>query len=126
MSQFTGGRRVRCADCLHLQGNRCIGRKNVPKISPKKKRACNVYEFKGEYCNPTPPESVYIPPVDPKTARLMKRLKKMGVGVVTEEQLRDAAERRFSIPHSTATAPLSAEMVGQKESLIWTPDSEDE
>ena len=124
MSQFTGGRRVRCADCLHLQGNKCIGRKNVPKVSPKKKRACNVYEFKGEYCNSTPLESVYIPPVDSKTKQLMKRLKKMGVGVVTEEQLRIAAERRFAVPQSTATAPLSGEMLAKKKSLIWTPGRE--
>jgi len=142
MSQFTGeGRRVRCVDCLHLQGKTCIGRKGTPTVSPRKKRSCGAYGFKGEYQNSTPLESVYVPHVDPKTRQLMKKLAKLGVVPVSDADMREAGMRKIAVPSSTATASLlgtevqeSAMLADQadeekkeeEESLIWTPDSDNE
>jgi hypothetical protein len=140
MSQFTGeGRRIRCIDCLHLQGKTCVGRKDTPTVSPKKKRNCTTYDFKGEYQNSTPPESVYVPHVDPKTRQLMKKLMKLGVVPVSDEDLRESGMKRIAMPASTATAIIpgtevqefasmgsqSSEDKREEESLIWTPDRED-
>lgn len=139
MSQFTGGRRVRCIDCLHLQDNRCTGKKGTPTVSPKKKRSCGTYDFKGEYQNSTPLESVYVPHIDPATRKLMKKLMKLGVVPVSDEDLRKEGMHRIAVPASTATASLPGteaheeplmggqDAVEQEEtSLIWTPDSKDE
>ncbi len=139
MSQFTGGRRVRCVDCLHLQGNQCTGRKDTPTVSPKKKRDCGVYSFKGEYKNSTPLEAVYVPYIDPKTRQIMKKLMKLGVVPVSDEEIRETGMRRLEIPASTATASLPGTEIkeeplmggqddGEQEetSLIWTPDRKDE
>ena len=41
------------------------------------KRVCNFYEFRGEYNNYTPLESSYVPYVDPKTRKLIKKLLKL-------------------------------------------------
>ena len=147
MSQFTGGRRVRCIDCLHLQGNKCVGRKDTPKVSPKKKRSCGTYDFKGEYQNSTPLESAYVPHIDPKTRKLIKKLMKLGVVPVTETDLQEGGMRQIEVPSSTATASLlgtevqadglmyekdidsgirEGQAAGEKheeKSLIWTPDS---
>ena len=138
MSQFTGGRRVRCIDCLHLQDNRCTGKKGTPTVSPKKKRSCGTYDFKGEYQNSTPLESVYVPHIDPATRKLMKKLMKLGVVPVSDEDLRNEGMRRIAVPASTATASLPGieaheepsmggpDAAEQEEtSLIWTPDSKD-
>jgi hypothetical protein len=141
MSQFTGeGRRVRCADCLHLQGKTCVGRKDTPTVSPKKKRSCGSYGFKGEYQNSTPLEATYIPYIDPKTKKLMKKLMKLGVVPVTDRDLQEGGMRKIVVPASTATASLPGiesqdmEKVSggqdfvekEEESLIWTPDKGDE
>lgn len=141
MSQFKGGRRIRCIDCLHLQGNKCTRRKDTPKVTPKKKRNCGVYEFKGEYANSTPLEATYVPHIDAKTKKLMKKLMKLGVVPVTEEEMQEVGMRKIQVPQSTATAGIIGTEVrsdgvdtidpgeaGEKEepSLIWTPDSDNE
>jgi len=146
MSQFNGGRRVRCVDCLHLQGKKCIGRKDTPTVSPKKKRSCGTYDFKGEYQNSTPLESVYVPHIDPATKKLMKKLMKLGVTPISDADLEAGGMRKITVPASTATASmLGTEIqedklihVGRADgadamepgapeepSLIWTPDRED-
>ncbi len=144
MSQFTGGRRVRCIDCLHLQGNQCIGRKNTPTVAPKKKRACGTYSFKGEYHNSTPLEAAYLPYIDPKTKKLMKKLMKLGAVPVPDKDLQEGGMRKIAMPASSATASLlgveqsedamfykvlnasDKEDEKDKDNLLWTPDSEDE
>ncbi len=137
MAQFTGGRRVRCVDCLYLQGNKCTGRKKTPTVSPKKKRDCATYSFKGEYQNSTPLEAVYLPHIDPKTKKLMKKLMKLGVVSVTDRDLEQGGMRKIQMPASTATAQLlgteittvgvdsidPGDTVEEKKSFLWTPDS---
>lgn len=140
MAQFTGGRRVRCVDCLYLQGNKCAGRKKTPTVSPKKKRGCATYSFKGEYQNSTPLEAMYVPHIDPKTKKLMKKLMKLGVVPVTNRDLEQGGMRQIQMPASTATARVlgteitsvgvdsidPGDIVEEKQSFIWTPDSDKE
>jgi hypothetical protein len=77
MSQFDGGNKVRCIDCTQLSGKTCSAK--GASVSPKKRRTCGQYNFKGEYENSTPLPATYLPHVDKKTKQLMKRLMKMGV-----------------------------------------------
>ena len=140
MTQFEGGNKVRCTDCTKLSGSRCVA-KNV-KVKPKKKRTCTGYQFKGEYENRTPAEAVYIPHVDPKTLKLLKRMAKLGILPVSEDGTIETAggffrEKTLPMPSTTATAslvgmkskedpllylPSSHEIVDTK--LIWTPSNE--
>jgi hypothetical protein len=81
--------------------------------------------FKGEYSNSTPLESVYVPYIDPKTKKLMKRLARLGVVPGTGREMKEAGAGRLVIPTSTATSPgLGIEK--EEESLLWTPDGKDE
>ena len=60
MSQFLGNKtKVRCTDCTKYSFGRCMA-KGI-KTTPKKKRTCEVYEFKGMYENRTPIPSIYSP-----------------------------------------------------------------
>jgi hypothetical protein len=84
MAQFEGGNKVRCADCTKLSGKTCTA-KNTS-VAVKKRRACGQYNFAGEYVNNTPLPTTYMPPVDKKTARLMRKLMKMGVLPMTGDR----------------------------------------
>ncbi len=150
MSQFIGGRRVRCIDCLYLQGNKCGGRKGTPKVAPKKKRECVTYKFKGEYHNSIPLESIYVPHVDAKTRKLIKKLNKLGTIPITEKEMGNMGMQKITIPASTATAAVLGKEIqadglvyekdidsgireGQSEgepkekgSAVWIPDSEND
>lgn len=140
MSQFEGGKiKVRCVDCTKLESGRCTAKGT--KVTPKKKRTCNVYEFKGEYENRTPAESTYVPYVNKKTRKMIRRLLEMGVIPVAEDgsvEIKDGFARTKTLPMPATTA--TATMVGTKDSddsilytsadsdpdskLIWTPGDE--
>jgi len=143
MSQFEGGKsRVRCVDCTKLSGTQCSAKGT--KVSPKKRRVCPSYEFKGEYTNRVPADAVYMPHMDSKTRKMIKRLLKMGVIPVADDgsvDMRDgfARTKTLPMPATTATAslvgaqtqedpliyqPSSSEITDPK--LIWTPNSGDE
>jgi len=128
MSQFEGGKfKVRCIDCTKLSGSHC-GAKNT-KVSPKKKRLCSQYDFKGEYVNPVPCASVYMPPIDKKTRKMIKRLLEMGVVPVADDgsvEVQDgfARTKSLAMPASTATASLVG--VKQKEDPIVYQTSDHE
>ncbi|MBD3261593.1 MAG: hypothetical protein GF334_07930, partial [Candidatus Altiarchaeales archaeon] len=114
MSEFNGAaHKVRCVDCTKLSGNHCSIKKI--KVSPKKKRLCSVYEFKGEYENRTPPEARYMPYVSKNTRRLLKKLMNLGVLPVSSDPGQVAP---YGAPapgsfQSTATAPIAS--VGEVE-----------
>ena len=146
MSEFKGSsNKVRCIDCTKFTGKICA-LKNVS-VSPKKKRICNVYDFKGEFENRTVLESMYVPYVDKNTRKLMRKLMKLNVlpngrDLSIEEDNRVVIEPnpgQLVIPFTnTATAgvvnvgevqsaPNQAEDRPQEnQSQIWTPDSLDE
>ena len=125
MAQFTGGRKVRCTDCTKLSGKSCSVKQ--VKVSLKKRRLCDLYEFKGEYANRTPVDAMYVPHVDKKTRKLMKKLMDLGVVPVQDG---------VPMPSSTATAGVLGVQAQQdnliwkpedvKESLIWTPGDDDD
>lgn len=138
MSQFTGGNKVRCVDCAHLSGNMC-GKKSIS-VSPKKRRSCGVYSFKGEYENRNPPPSMYMPHVDKKTRQMIRRLIELGIVPVREDGSMAfhpdgtaLTPQTVEMPRSTATASvletkateqkqLSGNEPSPEEPLIWTPD----
>jgi len=148
MSQFKGSKhKVRCADCIKLVESRCTAKGN--KVSPKKKRTCSVYEFKGEYENRTDAEARYVPHVDKKTRRTLKKLMELGIIPVSEDgdisiEGGYAKVKTVPMPASTATAtalgqkPVEDRLVQPVERpalddldnpigrLIWTPGDEDE
>lgn len=115
MSQFEGSKlKVRCTDCTKLSGTHCVA-KNT-KVTPKKKRLCGVYEFKGEYDNRTPAESIYLPHVDKKTLKMLKRLAKLGVLPVSDEgtiETHDGFYKQKTLPIPATTA--NTELVEIKE-----------
>ncbi len=125
MAQFEGSKlKVRCTDCTKLSGSHCIA-KNT-KVSPKKKRLCGQYNFKGEYENRTPAEAMYMPHIDKKTQRMIKKLLKMGVVPVAEDgsiDTRDGFARTkiLSMPASTATAALLGTKI-QEDHKIADPN----
>jgi hypothetical protein len=84
MSQFEGGNKVRCVDCTKLSGKTCVA-KSVT-VSVKKRRTCGQYNFAGEYVNSTPLPATYVPHVDKKTKRLLKKLMQMGVMPMTGDR----------------------------------------
>ena len=84
MSQFEGGNKVRCIDCTKLSGKTCTA-KNTS-VSVKKRRSCGVYQFSGEYANSTPLPATYLPHVDKKTRKMLKKLMQMGVMPMTGDR----------------------------------------
>ncbi len=139
MSQFSGVTKlkVRCTDCIKLTGTHCIA-KNT-KVAPKKKRLCSVYKFKGEYENRTPAEATYMPHIDKKTRKMIKRLLDLGVVPVAEDgsiEMQDgfARTKTLPMPATTATTPLIEDKKGTDPvihkpsdpgvaNLLWTPNS---
>lgn len=138
MSQFTGqGQRVRCVDCTNLQGTTCVVKKDV--VSPKKRRSCSSYVFSGEYKNRTAAEGVYVPPVDKKTRKMIRRLIELGVvpvredgGVAFHSDGTPLIKKTVEMPRTTATAgvvqevsqsnPLTGNEVSEDGPIIWTPE----
>ncbi len=136
MSQFTGGKlKVRCVDCTKLSTNHCTA-KNI-KVAPKKKRLCTQYNFKGEFENRTPSEAVYMPHVDQKTRKMIKRLLNTGIIPVSADGSMPIKDRfshikTLPMPATTATSPLiqienpegtlASETETSDSKLIWTPD----
>jgi len=137
MSQYQGSsNRVRCIDCARLSetGKRCLV-KNI-KVAYKKRRICPSYEFKGEFVNRKPLESVYLPPVDKKTAKMIRKLMRMGVIPVADEASVKIApdgqilqRQHFEMPKSTATASVVG-MKSNEDAVLSNPnklaDSEEE
>lgn len=142
MSQFEGGNKVRCVDCTKLSGNQCTAKGT--KVKAKKRRTCSQYNFKGEFENRTPADAVYMPHVDPKTKKMIKKLLKMGVIPVAEDgsvDLKDGFARTKALPMPASTA--TASLVGTKSeedpiiyqpsdreiadsNIIWTPSDGDD
>lgn len=140
MSQFSGqGIKVRCVDCTKLSGNTCSAKKGV--VSPKKRRVCTAYEFKGEYKNREVAEGVYLPPMDKKTRKMVQRLIQAGVVPVREDGSvayrpdgTPMVKRSVGVPLTTATPasdtppvftqPATYEGIVEEndEPIIWTPD----
>jgi len=136
MSKFEGNKfKVRCTDCSHLSDNKCA-RKGVS-VSPKKRRICSLYDFKGEYANRESLPSSYVPHMDKKTRRMVRKLLNMGVvpvdeggDVMVDEHGQVLQKQSFTAPRSTASAAaVGLEEKEQtklaspdEESLIWTPD----
>ena len=110
MSQFEGSKlKARCTDCTKLSGNHCTAKNTT--VTPKKRRRCTAYEFKGEYENRVPAAALYMPHVDKKTQRLIRKLLRMGVVPVAEAgsvEVQDgfARTKTLTMPTSTATAAL--------------------
>ncbi len=108
MSQFEGSvLKVRCIDCTNLVENRCTT-KSV-KVAPKKKRICSQYHFKGVYENRGQSTSIYIPHVDKKTRRYIKKFLQMGAIPIAEDGSVEVKEglarsKTLQMPKSTATA----------------------
>ena len=148
MNEFAGNKlKVRCVDCTHLSGTRCVPKK--VKVSPRKRRMCRSYQFTGAYDNRTPAESMYIPHVDQKTRQMIRKLLKLGITPVSEADLMQEAGREFQkvktlqMPASTATAGIITEQPAEDDAvfeqqdkiidpehldgvkLIWTPDDVD-
>ena len=145
MSKFEGGTlRVRCVDCTKLSANQCIVK--GAKVSPKKRRTCSIYEFKGEFENREPLPAIYFPPVDKKTEKMIKKLLKMGVvpvadggDVSIDKDGRIVQEQKFEMPKSTATASVVGtksnvdaqlsnpnELASLDAQLVdWTPENEE-
>jgi len=126
MSQFEGSKlKVRCTDCTKLSGTRCAVKDTT--VSPKKRRVCGIYEFKGEYENRTPAESVYLPHIDKKTLKMLKRLAKLGILPVSEDgslETRGGFYRDKTLPMPSTTATSS--LVGvqkQEDPLIYQTSS---
>lgn len=124
MGKFEGaGVRVRCVDCnLFTPEKRCSGKKHSPKVSARKRRVCNVYQFKGEYENRESLESMYVPWIDSSTKKHMRRMMKSGIIPGMEQS------RAIQMPQSTAspgTRPESPLVAPDDLSLIWTPEEND-
>lgn len=110
MSRFEGtGIKVRCIDCTKLseKGNECTVKKT--KVAHKKRRLCTLYEFKDSFSNRKPLDSIYLPPVDNKTMKMIKKLMKMGVMPVPGDKDPGAVSKQlesFQMPKTTATASV--------------------
>jgi len=143
MSQYQGSNlKVRCVDCVKLSGEICTAKKS--NVAPKKRRICPSYQFRGEFNNRQPLQSIYLPPVDKETMKMLKKLMKMGIMPTADSgNLRVTPDgqvlhsQKFDMPKSTATASV----VGMKsnedallsnpnklanseeETAIWSPDA---
>ena len=105
MGEFTGGTsKVRCVDCNYLLGTRCSKKNN--KVSPRKRRSCTIYDFKGEYINRVSPEALRVPYTDKSTQRLLRRMLKLGIIPVTETANQESIYKPILMPQSTATAGI--------------------
>ena len=112
MSQFQGSKsRVRCIDCSRLDGNTCLSGRGT--VAPRKKRMCGQYQFKGEYVNRTPLEALYVPPVDKKTEKMIKKLIRLGIMPTTGDGRvamgpdgTPVQQKQIRVPGTTATAKL--------------------
>jgi len=103
MTEFAGATiRVRCVDCVSLSGKHCV-RKNIS-VSPKKKRVCGVYTFKGEYANRTSSETMYLPYIDKSTRRLIRKMQRLGIVPVANSSEEESGYKAVPMPRSTATA----------------------
>jgi len=100
MSEFKGGSKVRCVDCIFLTGNICSGKKNSPKVAPKKRRGCVQYNFKGVFQNRESLPSTHDPYMSRKTKQTLKKLIKN-----SQMPVKIPGSRTFVIPASTATLP---------------------
>lgn len=126
MGEFTGGNsRVRCIDCAHLSGKMC-SRKNA-KVAPRKRRICAVYNFKGEYENRETIPGRYMPPLDKKTRRFLKRMYEMGISpVVPDQDEEHPGYKRLPMPASTATAKVLGMQEADETAMTmdqqWGPD----
>ena len=101
MSQFTESKtKVRCVDCSFRIKGTCSERKI--KIAPKKKRTCSVYSFKGVYENRKSLPSTYVPNLDKKTIKMLRRMFEQGIAPVPGVD--SPAAQRIMIPRTTATA----------------------
>lgn len=146
MSQFQGSsNKVRCVDCVKLSGKNCTAKKT--KVAPKKRRLCSSYVFKGEFENREPLPAVYMPPIDKKTLKMIKKLMAMGITPVADggdlqvtPEGKVLQQQSFEMPKSTATASV----VGMKsnedaaltspneladpgaEPVIWTPEGQED
>lgn len=146
MAEFVGSsNKVRCADCTKLLGNKCTAKS--AKVSPKKRRTCSLYEFKGAFENRTPLESVYVPYMDKNTRRMLKKLMKLGLTAPNPRSMNnpdgsvivDPSPGQIVLPWGTTAtattikegtidaAPEKVEGTPEEEkSYIWTPDQENE
>lgn len=122
MSEFTGGKvKVRCIDCTHLSGARCA-LKNT-KVSPKKRRICGVYNFKGEYVNRISPPARYVPNLDKSTQRFIRKFVRANIFPVADSE---GGFKRIEMPRSTATAGVltTGDPRGPEGQEILPPPSE--
>jgi hypothetical protein len=142
MGQFKGSNiRVRCVDCVKLDGTRCSAKDTS--VAPKKRRVCSTYVFKGEYENRTPAEGIYMPPMDKKTRKMIEKLIRMGVVPVADDGTVEtrggfARTKTLPMPASTATASLLGVKpqedpalyqdieLPEEETRIWGPDQGNE
>lgn len=136
MSEFQGAsQKVRCTDCSQFSGSQCSA-KNT-KVSPKKRRICDLYQFKGKYENRTPLESTYIPKVDKKTRRLLNKLLKLGVvspaspdtlspGVSPFRSTATAGIVKMGDPDRKGESAPKPEGGAGQESFTWTPEANDD
>lgn len=133
MSQFEGSKiKVRCADCSKLSGNRCTAKNTT--VAVKKKRLCSIYEFKGEYQNRTPAEAIYVPHVDKKTRKMIRKLLDLGVIPVSGDGTPQTFTKTKELPMPSTTAvPAGVDNKEEEDSplykpsdarLIWTPGDE--
>ncbi len=131
MGEFTGSNcRVRCTDCSHLSGHTCS--KKNSKVALRKRRTCAVYSFKGEYENRESMPGRYIPTLDKKSRRFLKRMYELGISPVTQDE--KSGYKKLPMPQSTATAKVvgtkdleDVAMYEDPENPIdpWGPESED-
>src|SRR5574338_395245 len=135
MSQFQGSTvRVRCADCTKYSNGRCLAKDAL--VAARKRRTCTAYVFKGEFQNRTPLESVYFPPVDKKTRKMIQKLISLGIVPVAGNQVAVSPEgvpmvkQTVVVPPTTTTTDpsfLPKPIVQQEEESNeqWTPDSQE-
>ena len=133
MSLFKGSNYlVRCVDCVNFTGSHCSLKKS--KVSPKKKRTCDIYAFKGEYHNRTPAEATYVPYVDPGTRKLIKKLARLGVLSNYEHPVHP---RQFKTTANSDTlkmgeavrlgeAAIIPDLPQEEETIIWTPNNNED
>ena len=126
MSQFNGGKnKVRCVDCTLLSGNMCTSKRIG--VSPKKRRACTTYKFKGEFQNSEPIEGMYLPQIDKSTRRLIRKMVELGIIKVNDEGV-PLQREMIEMPKTTATAALLSQKADEREGLAGgatTPSDSD-
>ena len=130
MSQFEGNKlKVRCVDCSKLTGMHCTA-KDV-KVAPKKKRSCGLYDFKGTYINRVPAAAIYVPHVDKKTRKMIRKLIAKGAFPVAEDGSVEGRDgfvkvKELDMPFSTATTPLTEIKDAEEPDILKLPTLEEE